>query len=1137
MKKNYKTKVFCGLSTKCSMLFCSILLVTITSAFMSSSVYGQVTKRISLKLDQVSVLDALREINKSGDNVVLFKKEEVERETRKVKVDLRNVTVLEAVKACLENTGLSCVEYEGKVIVTPRKAPTSVTVTGIVRDDTGEPLPGATVVVKGDSLQLGTSANADGEYRLTLPTNVTTLIFSFIGYKTEEVPINGRTRIDVTLNEDIKSMEEVVVNGVFTRKAESYTGSAKTFKAEELKRVGNTNVFQSLKNLDPSLRMLDNFAMGSDPNTLPSMQLRGASTFPQGGEGYSLRSNFVDAPNTPLFILDGFETKMEKVFDMDMNRIESITILKDASAKALYGSKAANGVVVIETKSLRRNETRVTYTGSLKLEMPDLSSYDLCNAVEKLYVENLEGYYDNRNMEIQVDKRKLYNERLKLVQEGLDTYWLSKPLRTGVGQTHTLEIELGEKDLKAYATFAYNDVQGAMKGSSHQTLSGDLNLSYRYKNILFRNVMSVTDRKAKDSPYGTFDTYVALNPYYMPYDEDGKLVKLLADNDYEGQVGNPLYDASLDVRLNNNYLEFMDNFYVEVDFLKDFKAVVRFGISSKKTDGERFYPSQHTKFLDLWTDNTSDEDFLRAGSCEVMNGSSSSLSGDFRVQYNKTLDKHNLYANAQFKLSETKYSEVTHYAEGFPSDRMNDIIFARQYAKEKTPTGSSSINRELSYMGFFSYSYDNRYMTDLTIQANASSLFGNDNRWGVFWSAGVAWNAHYEKFLANLGWIDQLRLRATVGATGNQNFRQNNSIAVYNYVADRYYQKFVGAQLANMENPSLAWEQKMDYTFGLDFKMRNVNLTFDYYIADTKDMAFNRSIVGSTGFNSVTDNLGEVRNRGIEASLTYTVWRNQNGFFNIHGSILTNNNKIRKISDELRAYNERQKEYASYLNRSTPVAMYEDGLPMNTIWAVKSLGIDPSTGYEVFLDRDGNKTSTWSANDLVNCGSSDPKYNGIFGFNGEYKGFGLSATMTFLGGGKYYNQTLVDRVENADIFKNVDRRVFSGRWQTPGQNAQYRRLGRTSSSDSGTTDPLQGENVTETTRATSRFVQKRNEVALSQISAYYDFNSGWVKKIGLKQLRVSAYMNDIATFSTIKIERGTSYPYARNLSFSLSATF
>jgi len=311
-----------------------------------------------------------------------------------------------------------------------------------------------------------------------------------MGYKTQRLSISKSAL--VRLQPDALAIEETVVTGIYTRKADSFTGAVQSITADNLKRVGNSNVFESLKNIDPSLMILDNLAAGSDPNAMVSMQLRGASSFAL--EGANLKSNFVNDVNMPLFILDGFETSVEKIQDMDMNRVQSITILKDASAKAIYGSKAGNGVIVIETKALRSDETLITYNGSIGIETPDLTSYNLCNALEKLEVEKREGYYTPTTIpdaEEHMAISELYYSRLKKSLEGESTYWLSKPLRTGLSHQHSLSAELGTKALKAMATFKYSDTQGAMKGSFRQTISGDINVAYRYGKWTFRNIMSI----------------------------------------------------------------------------------------------------------------------------------------------------------------------------------------------------------------------------------------------------------------------------------------------------------------------------------------------------------------------------------------------------------------------------------------------------------------------------------------------------------------------------------------------------------------------------------------------------------------------------------------------------------------------
>jgi hypothetical protein len=256
-------------------------------------------------------------------------------------------------------------------------------------------------------------------------------------------------------------------------------------------------------------------------------------------------------------------------------------------------------------------------------------------------------------------------------------------------------------------------------------------------------------------------------------------------------------------------------------------------------------------------------------------------------------------------------------------------------------------------------------------------------------------------------------------------------------------------------------------------------------------------------------------------------------FLSLNFGLETNNNKIVRLSNAMKSFNEAMDKIAADKGNSVPVKKYQDGMSMNAIWVVPSLGIDPATGKEIYRDRNGSTTFVWNASDLVVGGHSNPDFQGTFGFSGEYKGIGLNVVARYLGGGQLYNQTLVDRVENVDMNYNVDKRVLTGRWLVPGQEALFKRLGAYSVlTVDGTSISLP-----ERTRATSRFVQDRNEIVISAVNLYYQFSPRFTKRLGMERLKAGFNMNELATFSTIRLERGTDYPFARTLSFNLSATF
>lgn len=1133
-----------------------ILLISLVQ--VSAKGYSQIT----LNEKNAPLTKVLESIEKQSGYVFLYNESNFP--GNRFNIVTNNATITEVLNKYFKPFGISyqiigkniTLKQEADVVITmePVRNRGMINIQGTVTDSLGKPIPGVTVKMVSNAVtfkmkkanakepadnplletkELVTVTNREGKYALSNVDDQGTISFSSLGYITQSVPVSGRKIINVVMRQEVRGLDEVVINtGVYTRKANSFTGSTLVIKGEDLKKVGNANFFQSLKNISPSM-VLDNFTMGSNPNALPDIQLRGTSTFPAGDNtAAGLKGNYERSPNQPLFILDGFEANVERIFDLDMNRIESVTILKDAASKAIYGSKAANGVIVIETKKIISSKPLVTYNTSLDLELPDLSSYNLTNSLEKLEAERIDGFYlypkGNSNFpENSVALEQLYNSRRKLALEGLDTYWLAKPLQNGIGQKHNVTVELGGSGLNVLADLSYRDVKGAMIGSDRKNVSGSFTTSYRLKNLLFRNITSANKNNAEESPYGTFGDYAKMNPYWRAVNADGTIpfyAEVIGDYKYT----NPLYNSTIKSKVATSYFNFTNNFYLEWAIIPEIKAITRLGVDVKNSDADEFYPAGHTMFDSYYTDEAN-----RKGSYQVNNGKSQNLSGDFNLSYSKQIDKHVMFANGGFNISEYSFNEVLHKVEGFSSDRMDNIISGRAYAIDSKPTGSSAITRELGFLGAFSYMYDNRYLSDLTVRTNASSQFGTDKRWAKFWSFGLGWNIHSESFMKNFNAIKQMKLRGSLGSTGNSNFLTNQAVATYGYYTESTYQGFPGSYLLNLANSGLQWESKFDYNAGLDLSIYNLSLKFDYYLADTKNLITNVTIPGSTGFNSVKDNLGKVRNTGFELYASYLMWSHQSSFLTLNFGIETNKNRIVELSNAMKSFNELMDKQAADRGNSKPVKKYIDGMSMNAIWAVPSLGIDPATGNEIYVDRSGNTTYNWNANDMVVAGNSAPDYQGTFGFSGEHKGIGLSITARYLGGGQLYNQTLVDRVENVDMNYNVDKRVLTGRWTTPGQNALFKRLGTYDKpNENGSNSPFP-----EKTRATTRFVQDRNELTIAAVNIYYLFNKNFTNRLGLQRLKVGFNMNELTTFSSIKLERGTSYPFAKTLSFNLSATF
>ena len=987
---------------------------------------------------------------------------------------------------------------------------------GIVKDDLGDPLPGVTITTgkaKQSRETTTTVTDVNGHFKLSMDNSVTAIEVRYIGFKTKIIRLTQEDSYEITLDPDTKTVQEVVVNGVFTRKSNTFTGAVTTVSGDDLSRVGNQNVLQSLKNIDPSFLQLENLAAGSNPNALPDFQIRGGSTIA------GVQGEYASSANQPLFILDGFETELTKILDLNMDQVQSVTTLKDATAKAIYGSKAANGVIVIETKKPDMGKLRVTYTGNVNFEIPDLTSYDLANAQQKLEVERMAGLFTSDNAVNQISLDQTYSAKLREILAGVNTDWLAQPVHTGVGTKHSLYVEGGDKAMQYGIDLMYNKISGAMKGSDRNNFSGGITLSYRVKNLIFRNKLSIDYNDSNNSPYGTFDEYYRMNPYSRLYDDNGNLVKSYTYTNNAGQTAtyyNPLYNTTLNTKDNSTYTNITNNFYMEWQILESLKMTGRFGIVRKTTTADQFKPANHTDFI-----NQTDE--FRRGSYYQENGKYTDINADLGLQWSKEFNKHLIFVNGQWNISNNSYNSTGITVEGFPNDFMDDIKFGVQYQKDGSPTGTEGISRTVGGLLSVNYSYDERYLFDANYRLTGSSETGNDNRWGSFWSVGGGWNIHNEKWFKGSSIVNRLKLRASFGYTGSQGFSSYDAKPTFVYFTNQSYNGSIGSYVKGLANSGLRWQEKYDTNIGVDFAFFKNRLTgrFDYYIATTNGMITNVTVPYTTGFTTYVANLGKTENKGVEAYLNYKVIDHGRDYANVFASVAHNKNKLKEISNSLRAWNEAQD--AAMLEKKTtvPSVKYYEGCSMTAIWAVPSLGIDPQNGKEIFLKKDGSVSYEYDVNDQVVCGDTQPKWNGNFGVNGEIKGWGWNITLNYRWGGQIYNTTLVDKVENAQLQYNVDARVFADRWRNPGDNALYKAI-----TDQSITYP------------TSRFVQDYNLFTLASLTLSYDFrNCSFFKNSFLQRLKVSAYTNNLFTVSSVKVERGTSYPFARTFSLSAQVTF
>ena len=1083
---------------------------------LSANVYSQ-KNIVSLDLSDVSIEQFVKVVKQQTSLKFMYNSSLI-RQAGKISVKVENKELKDVLSMVLGKVNLEY-EFFNNVILIRQKGEgkseqqKKKVVNGTVKDEHGVTLPGVSVLIKGESVGVATDIN--GKYSITIPENKKEVVFafSFVGMVPVEVRYTGQDSINVVLKEDVEKIDEVVVNGYFTRKKESYTGVSTTFSGNDLRKVSTGNILNTLSMLDPSFTKVVNNEMGSDPNTIPNFEIRGSS---------SLKADFDGNPNMPTFIMDGFEVSAEKVFDLDPTRVRFITILKDASATAIYGSRAANGVVVIETEAPKPGKLQLSYNGSMNFEVADLSDYNLMNAEEKLEYEVRAGLYDKEDRPDWTDDTfDAYNQKLKLVKQGNDVDWLAIPVRElGVGHKHSIIAEGGNESFRYALDLSYSNKIGVMKGSKRETYGGGIRLQYNLKKLKFTDYASFDHVKSVNSPYGNFSAYQYYNPYYNPYDENGNVKKMLYEYSYYDRgfqtkkMYNELYNAVLPSKDQSTSNRFLNNFAIEYDIIQGLKLKANLSLSVDNGRTDVYKPYENTEFIDK----------EKKGSYSQGQYEDFSYDVNIILTYFKTFKKHVLNAGFIYNLRETNHDQTDVYALGFPNANMDHISMGAGFKEGDKPGGAYDVTRLVGFVGNLGYTYDERFLLDFSVRSDGSSLYGSNNRWGTFWSLGLGYNLHHEKFMERLTFINLLKIRGSIGTTGGQNFNPYQSMAMYSYNDDRIssisYSGYIGAILKAFGNKNLRWQKVEKQNVGLDFELFDRRLTgsFNVYNDISKDVLIDVTLAPSLGFSSYKENLGEVKNSGVELTLKGTVIRDREReiYWDIMYNLAHNKNKVTKINQALTAFNDKQD--AEVKNK--PVIRYKEGLSQNTIWANESLGIDPATGEEIFLDMNGNKVNEWDAANYKPFGSTDPKIYGTIGTMFTYKKWELNAHLYYKYGGYIYNSTLVDKVENVNPNENGDKRILYDRWNKEGDVAKFKKV-----SDVSVTNP------------TSRFIEKENYIQLQSLSIGYDFSCDKLREIGIQRLKLSAIGNDIFTSSTVKMERGTSYPFARTFSLSAQLTF
>ena len=983
----------------------------------------------------------------------------------------------------------------------------------VVDSADGYPLIGVSVSIAGT--RQGTVTDLDGLYELKVPKRQCEVLFSYVGYDDKVIAYNLKNASafsKVVMFTNVTQLADVVVTGVYERKKESFTGASATFKTDELKAVGTSNILQSLSTLDPSFKMMESSQFGSNPNVMPDIEIRGKTSVA------GLKEEYGTDPNQPLFILDGFETSLETIMNLNMNRVASVTILKDAASTAIYGSKASNGVVVIETKAPARGRLQLSYKGDYGISLADLSDYNLMNSREKLEFETLAGVYKDNTGDpfAQIRLDDLRNQRMLEIERGVDTYWLSEPIRPGFTHKHNIYAEGGEDKIRYGIGLSLGNVDGVMENSGRQTLEGNVDLIYRTGKFQFSNKLSINWLDVSN-PTVSFAEYAYANPYYRKYNDDGSISKYLyypeeGVDDYP--VSNPLWNAHL-----NNWdvaagFGFTNNFIFEWFVTKSLRLRAKFGLTKQDDDEQTRLSPQHSQFDDMG--ETEKGLYSHTQIKEMI------YEGDAAVTFGKLLaDKHMVNAVGGFNFSNNHRQIYGYSAVGFTDDQFDAPSFANSYPSGGSPNYNESLKRAASFYLNGGYAYAERYLLDFNYRLDGASMFGTGNRFRNTWSVGAGWNIHKEPFMSSSDFFSLLKLRGSVGNPGNQNFSAYQAFSTYKFNGWMTNIFGTGVILNALGNTGLSWQETTNYDLGMDltFWGERINATFDYYWKYTDPLLAVITTPGSMGVTSVAMNAGSQKTRGWEATLRVSpVYRPSEGImWNISLNATSSRSEYADIGNSFSALNESGK--ASLVGTTR----YYDGGSPTAIWAVRSAGIDPATGKELFIKKDGTYSFTYDVNDEVVVGDIQPKVEGLLGTSLYFKGLSIGCYLRYRWGGQVFNSSLFQKVENIgtqEIYNNQDKRALYDRWSENNREAYFK-----------------GISLVQRTEKSSRFVMDDNSLVGESFNIGYEFPDRIVRRMRLGALNVQLTSSDLFRATSVRVERGIDYPFARTVTMSVGITF
>jgi len=946
------------------------------------------------------------------------------------------------------------------------------TISGVVTDaDDGEPLIGVSVLIKGTST--GAVTDIDGKYSISnVPASAKTLVVSYVGYATQEIAITASNTVNVKLKAGVE-LEEVLVVGYSSVKKSDVTASVSEVGGETLRNIPIAGVDNLLQGKASGVQIT---ALNGRPGGNAYIRIRGTGS--------------LNASSEPLILVDGVQVALRDYAMINPADIADVIVLKDAAAAAIYGSRASNGVILVTTRrgtgsTMKKFNVQYNYNRGVKTKNKD--NFELMNIEEKIAYERELGRGNPQILALTDAEVPEFIRKNK-------TDWFDVLLRKAVVETHDVSVSGAANDFNYYLSFGSYKEEGLVVNSLFERMNVRFNSDYR-ANKWLKVGNSVTIVSSKDEELR--DRYNAQNPFvgiytYNPYetvyeiDDDGNVVK--------DENGNPVWNLthqgfnSLEGIENApekfKYFNVIGNAYAQVDIIEGLSVKTDMGVKHR-TD-RRYSYLYPGSILDGYVGNPDAPGTL------IQNTTQNALVKWTNVaNYNKTFkQKHNLSLLAGTELLKTDFETMGATGEGFQSKDLMQLDIAAQ------PTGVVGTKLQYALFSLFGeakYNYGNKYFISGSVRRDGSTAFGESSRYGTFWGASVGWNIAREGFLANVKKIDQLKIRASVGTSGNDRIGDFLYLSTYNLGS---YGDLTASFPASPANPDLKWESNFNYNVGIDFGFFNNRLTgsVEYYNKKTNDLLFPVALSYTSGFVSQTQNIGSMLNEGVEAELRVDVLRKKKANISLYGNFSYNKNEVLSIPTE--------EEFLPTTGRGLGLTVLKEGLPAYTYYLTRWAGVDPSNGQPLYYDKNGNVTNVFSEGDnvILEGKSLLPKWYGGFGLEADFYGVFVNADFYYSGGNYTANLIARDLLGDGSTPESIQRKEANDYWRNPGDITSL-------------PNPAAAEY---TSRTTDRWLQKADYLRLRSLRVGYSLPSSVLSKIKVSNL--SVYFQGTNLFTATNFE-------------------